>query len=233
MGKRIIQQARGHGGPRYRVRKKTFIYRLGYPILEGKGKVLALINSSVHSCPLAKIYLAEKIFYIPAFSEMVEGQEITLGGNEIKPGNILKLKDIPIGAQIYSIETRPGDGGKLIRTSGNSALVMKKVQGKVSVLMPSKKEVWLDENCRAIIGVIAGAGRLDKPIMKAGKRFYMKRTKGGRVWPRTSAVKMNIVDHPFGSGRGKRIKSKIPKRNAPPGAKVGTLYPRRTGRRKR
>ena len=54
----------------------------------------------------------------------------------------------------------------------------------------------------------------------------------GRKWHRTSAVKMNAVDHPFGGGRGKRIKSKIAKRNAPAGAKVGHLRPRRTGRKK-
>ena len=64
----------------------------------------------------------------------------------------------------------------------------------------------------------------------------MKKSKG-KLWPRTSAVKMNAVDHPFGSGRGKNIshggKGKIPKRNAPPGAKVGTLRPRRTERKKR
>ena len=58
--------------------------------------------------------------------------------------------------------------------------------------------------------------------------YHMKRARG-KLWPRTSAVKMNVVDHPFGSGRGKRIKSKVPKRNAPPGKKVGLLRARRTG----
>ena len=53
-----------------------------------------------------------------------------------------------------------------------------------------------------------------------------------KLWPRTSAVKMNAVDHPFGSGRGKRIKSKIAKTNAPPGAKVGLIRPSRTGKKR-
>jgi large subunit ribosomal protein L2 len=233
MGKRIIQQARGKGGPRYRVRKRTFRYKLSYPIEEGKGKVIALINSPVHTCPIARVKLNEKIFYVPAFQGMIEGQEITLGEGEIKEGNILRLKNIPSGSQVYHIELKRGDGGKLIRSSGSSATISKKLPGRVAILMPSKKEILVDENCKATIGRIAGQGRLDKPIMKAGKKYYMMKVKGGRVWPRTSAVKMNVVDHPFGSGRGKRIKSKIPKRNAPPGAKVGTLRPRRTGRRKR
>ena len=54
----------------------------------------------------------------------------------------------------------------------------------------------------------------------------------GRKWHRTSAIKTNAIDHPFGGGRGKRIKSKIAKRNAPPGAKVGHIRPSRTGRKK-
>jgi ribosomal protein L2 len=78
----------------------------------------------------------------------------------------------------------------------------------------------------------AGDGRTDKPILKAGKKFYIMKSKS-KLWPRTSAVAMNKIDHPFGSGRGKRVKSKIAKRNASPGKKVGHLRPRRTGRKKR
>ena len=54
-----------------------------------------------------------------------------------------------------------------------------------------------------------------------------------KLWPRTSAVKMNAIDHPFGGGRGKRIKSKIAQRFSSPGQKVGLIRPRRTGRRKK
>ena len=61
--------------------------------------------------------------------------------------------------------------------------------------------------------------------------YHIKKSKN-KLYPRTSAVKMNVIDHPFGSGRGKRIKSKIAKRNAPPGAKVGLVRPRRTGKQK-
>jgi Ribosomal protein L2 len=92
MGKRIIQQARGHGGPRYQVRKQAFMFRIGYTVGEGQAKVLKLINSSAHSAPLAKIQLGDKIFFNPAFDGMAEGQEITVGGAEVKLGNILALK---------------------------------------------------------------------------------------------------------------------------------------------
>ncbi|MBU3913474.1 MAG: 50S ribosomal protein L2 [Nanoarchaeota archaeon] len=232
MGKTLIQQARGHGSLTYRVRKQAYVYRIKYPLAEGKGKIADLINSCAHSAPLAKIKTDNEVFYNAAFDGALVGQEIELGGKNVKPGNIMHLRDIPPGTRIFNIELNSGDGGKMMRTAGSSAVLSKIAGSKRGILMPSKKEIFLDENCRATIGVIAGQGRLDKPIIKAGKHWHMMKSKN-KLWPRTSAVKMNAIDHPFGSGRGKRIKSKIAKRNAPPGAKVGHLHPRRTGRKKR
>ncbi len=233
MGKRIIQQARGHGSFSYRVRRNAFRIKLKYPRqLSGEGIVLTLLHSAGHSAPLAKIRSENETFHVPACKGMIEGQKISFGGNEIKDGNILQLKDIPIKTFIYDIESRPGDGGIFIKTAGSYAIVNRIIGENVFVLMPSKKEKKFNPRCRAIIGSIAGAGRLDKPLVKAGKNFYIKKSRN-KLWPRTSAVKMNAIDHPFGSGRGKRIKSKIAKRNAPPGARVGLIRPRRTGRKKR
>ncbi|HEA46758.1 MAG TPA: 50S ribosomal protein L2 [Candidatus Pacearchaeota archaeon] len=232
MGKRIIQQARGHGSGTYRVRKKAFKHKIGYlPKLSGEGEVVKLFNSAGHSSPLGKIKHSEGTFYVPAFKGMFEGQKISFEGKEIKEGNILRLKDIPVKTQIHNIESRPGDGGVFVRGAGGSGTVNRIVGEEVYVLMPSKKEKKFHKNSRATVGVIAGSGRLDKPVLKAGKKFHIKKSKG-KLWPRTSAVKVNVVDHPFGSGRGKNPKSKIAKRNAPPGKKVGLLRPRRTGKRK-
>lgn len=231
MGKRIISQARGHGSMTYQAKKKSFVYKIQYPKkLQGEGTVIKILNSSAHSAPLARILHNEGSFYIPAFKEMVEGQKISFEG-KIKDGNILCLKDIPVKTHIYCIESRPGDGGKFIKTGGSKAIVTRIVGDKILILMPSKKEKRFNPNCRAIVGQIAGHGRLEKPIVKAGKMHHIKKTKN-KLWPRTSAVKMNAIDHPFGSGRGKNIKSKIAKRNAPAGRKVGLIRPRRTGKRK-
>ncbi|MEM4152925.1 MAG: 50S ribosomal protein L2 [Candidatus Pacearchaeota archaeon] len=233
MGKRIIQQARGHGSLTYRTRKKAFRITISYPKTEGIGKVLKLLNVPCYTAPIAKIKLNNEIFYNIAAEGMFEGQEITVGKSaKVAPGNIATLASLPIGTDIYNIETTPGLGGKLVRTSGLSAKIIKKENSGVGVLLPSKKEKIFNPNARATIGIIAASGRVEKPIIKAGKKLHMKKAKGGKVYPRTSAVKMNAVDHPFGSGRGKRIKSKIAKRWAPPGKKVGLLRPRRTGRRK-
>lgn len=233
MGKRIIQQARGKGSFTYRVKKKAFRYRIKYPRnLSGEGSIIKLINSSAHTAPLAKVDSKEGIFYIPAFKGAVEGQKINFEKkDEIKNGDILMLKDLPIKTQIYNIESRPGDGGAFVKSSGNNAVVNRIIGDEIFVLMPSKKERKFNPKCRATVGVVAGHGRLEKPVVKAGKKYYIKKSKG-KLWPRTSAVKMNAIDHPFGSGRGKNPKSKIAKRNAPAGRKVGLIKPRRTGKKK-
>ena len=228
MGKRIIQQARGKGSLTYRVRKKAFKHKIKYPSQSGEAEILNLIHSAGHSAPLMKLKINNDIFYNPAFNGAFVGQKISLGG-EIKEGNVIILNKIPVGTRIYNIEKNPGDGGRMMRVAGTSALLNKKLnEKKVIILMPNKKEVTLNGDCRATIGIIAGDGRTLKPFVTAGKKYYKMKARN-KLWPRISAVAVNAIDHPFGSGRGKRIKSKIAKRNAPPGRKVGHLRPRKTG----
>ncbi len=231
MGKRIISQRRGRGTNTYKVSKRAFRFKLKYPkMLSGEGTVTKLFDSAAHSAPLAKVSLDSGSFYMPAFKNMIERQKISFD-KKIESGNIIKLREIPVKTHIYNIESKPGDGGVFIKSAGSSAVVSKVVGEHVFILMPSKKEKKFHPNCRATIGIIAGAGRLDKPIVKAGKQHHIKKSKS-KLWPRTSAVKMNAIDHPFGSGRGKNPKSKVAKRNAPPGKKVGLLRPKRTGKKK-
>ncbi len=235
MGKRIIQQRRGRGTHQYKARKKAFKNKVGYPeIKEGEGEILKIFKSGGHSAPLVKIKAGKRIFINIACEGLTEGQKIKLGDGKNR-GDILMLKNAEIGNQIYNIENSPRDGGKLVRTAGSSGIVMKKGD-KIRVKLASGKEVDFDPECRATLGVVAAGGRKDKPFVKAGKKFYDRKAKG-KLWPRTSAVKMNAVDHPFGCGRGKNVshgqKGKTPKKNAPAGAKVGSLRPRRSGRKKR
>lgn len=234
MGKTIIQQARGHGSIRYRSTKQAYAISAIYPELKfsGKGQVIDLINTRCYSVPVAKIKINNKIFYNLAANGLASEQEIEIGDDaQVKDGNILPLEKMPLGTSVFNIETYPGSSGKLVRTAGTSAKITKKDKS-ITLEMPSKQEKVFDKRCRATIGVLPSASIKERPIMKAGKMFYIKGARGARVWPRTSAVKTNAIDHPFGSGRGKRIKSKIAKRNAPRGAKVGLLRPRRTGKRK-
>jgi len=173
-------------------------------------------------------------FIVPAAEGIYEGQEIYIGkrpeNKDPEVGDILKLKDIKQGTKVSNIESVPGKGGKYFRSAGSSAVVMVNENGKVEIQIKRRK-IKLHENCRAVIGNVAGDGRLIKPLIKAGKQHHRMKAVG-RKWHRTSAVKVNAIDHPFGSGRGKRIKSKIAKRNASPGSKVGHIRPRKTGRKR-
>jgi len=232
MGKRIIQQRRGKGGHTYKVRNKASKIRPGYiSDLKGEWEVVSLIPSVGHSVPIARFRNKEgKTFNNFAVNLLYIGQKTNYGGN--KAGDISKIGDLKNGTEIFNIENKPKDGGKFVRSGGGFAVVTNKRKGIVKVMMPSKKEKEFNVNCRATIGRAAGDGRMDKPILKAGKKFFIMKSKS-KLWPRTSAVKMNAIDHPFGSGRSKNVKSKISKRNAAPGKKVGHLRPRRTGRKKR
>jgi len=232
MGKRIIQQRRGRGGHVYRVRKKASTTRPGYPTkLSGEWSVVNLISSVGHSIPIARNINKEgKVFHNFATNLLHIGQKININGSN--KGDIIKIGDLKNGTEIFNIENNPGDGGKFVRSGGGFATIVSKEGDIVKAIMPSKKEKKFNVNCRVTVGRAAGAGRTDKPILKAGKKFYIMKSKS-KLWPRTSAVAMNAIDHPFGSGRGKRVKSKISKRNAAPGKKVGHIRPSRTGRKKR
>lgn len=116
---------------------------------------------------------------------------------EIKPGNRMKLKNIPIGTEVYNIELMPGAGGKLVRSAGSSAKVMG-IEGKyVALKMPSKELRKINKECYASIGVVSRAEHRYLKLGKAGR----KRHKGIRPTVRGSA--MSPVDHPHGGGEGR------------------------------
>jgi large subunit ribosomal protein L2 len=199
------------------------------------GKVIDFVKCPGHTAPLAKISYddGETVFTIAAEGMQV-GDNVTAGtGSEIKPGNTLALKDTPIGTLIYNIESNPGDGGKFCRASGTFAKIVSKTRDNVVVELPSKKEKTFKKDCRAHIGIIAGGGRLDKPIVKAGNQYHKKRATN-KLYPKVCGQSMNAVDHPHGGSRSsKKNYPYTVSRNLPPGAKVGKISPRRTGRKKR
>jgi large subunit ribosomal protein L2 len=144
----------------------------------------------------------------------------------------MALGNIPEGTAVYNIEQSPGDGGKFVRSSGTSAKVFSKSVDKVVVILPSSKKKEFRSDCKAVIGLIAGGGRTDKPVMKAGNKYHAMRAKN-KLWPSVSGTSMNSVDHPFGgSSSGHKGRPTQASRHAPPGRKVGKIAPRRTGRRK-
>lgn len=240
MGKRIIQQRRGKGSLTYKAPshryKGKISYRI-YDVLEKEsklnGKIVDLLHCPGHSAPLAKIRYEDKSeILIPATIGIRVNEEVETGAQaKIKPGNILPLKNIPEGTLICNIEVSLGRPA-FCRSAGSFARIVMKGQEKVIIRMSSKKQKSLSENCRATVGIIAGGGKGEKPFIKAGKKWHAMKAKN-KLYPKTSGVAMNAVDHPFGSGRGRHVgKPKTVPRFAPPGRKVGLLRPRKTGRGK-
>ena len=235
MGKRIIQQARGKGGPRYKSPSFKYLGDIKYRPLEEtgvKGVVRDFAKCPGHLCPLAAVEFEDGFRAFMLAPEGIKvGDAISLGGNEIKSGYVLLLEDIPEGTEVFNIESIPGDGGKFCRTSGTNAKVVSKTDTQAVVLLPSKKRKKFSLKCRATIGVIAGGGRPEKPFLKAGNRHFARKTRN-KLYPLTRASAMNAVDHPYGNTRSARkANQKGASKFAPPGRKVGKLWPKRTGKR--
>jgi large subunit ribosomal protein L2 len=220
----------------FRVPPKGKIAAVRYPNLRTEGEeklvVKAILDEKGRSAPLAQLEQGSgEISYIPAVSGLVVGSHIGLGPSAAPSnGNILPLLSIPEGTRISNIELRVGDGGKLVRASGGSAVLFSKGNGRAILRLPSGKSILVDDKCRASIGEIAGGGRLDKPFMRAGPRHHAMKAQG-RMYPRMRGIAMAVVYHPFGGGRHQHPgKSTSTSRNAPPGRKVGLIAPRKTGR---
>lgn len=240
MGKNLTSQKRGKGTSVYRSHGFNYagiVRHHDYSEQEKNdkitGKVKDIVHSAGHYAPIAMIsYEGKEALEIAPFGIKV-GDELSSGSKaEIKDGNVVPLASIPEGTLIFNIELLPGDGGKFVRTSGCFARLISKTENGVTVMLPSKREHTFSPECRATVGVVAGGGRTEKPILKAGI-MSKKRGARGRLYPSTSALSMNAVAHPFGgSSSAAKNGPMIARKHAPAGAKVGSLRPRQTGRGK-
>ena len=117
--------------------------------------------------------------------------------SELKPGNWLKLKDIPVGINVCCIELQPGRGAKLVRSAGQVATLRGKEETYAQIKLPSGEVRMIHVDCRAMIGQIGNLDLMNVKMGKAGKKRY----KGFR--PHVRGVAMNPVDHPMGGGEGR------------------------------
>lgn len=238
MGKDLIIQRRGRGSMRYRAHSFNFKGEAKHPSLSHStvaGTIIDFIKCPAHTAPLARIeYDSGESCLVLACEGMRVGDQVQVGSDaQAIAGNTLSLKDIPEGTLIYNIESQPGDGGKFVRASGVFARLVSKTDKGIIVKLPSKKQRTFNESCRASVGVIAGGGRLEKPILKAGIMHYKKKARN-HLYPMVAGSAMNAVDHPFGNKRTSRKSKAMPvSRHAPAGRKVGMIAARRTGRKKR
>jgi large subunit ribosomal protein L2 len=236
MGRRIRGQRRGRGTPTFRAPSHRYKSDLQHHKAEDSdvvaGEVVDIEHDPARSAPIAAVQFEDGDQRLVLAPEGIGvGDEIQVGVSaEIAPGNTLPLAEIPEGVQICNIESKQGDGGKFARASGVNGQLISHDRNVAVVKLPSGEFKRLDPQCRATIGVVAGGGRTEKPLVKAGKKHHKAKARG-MVWPRVRGVAMNAVDHPFGGGgRQHPGKPKSISRNAPPGRKVGDISSRRTGR---
>lgn len=136
--------------------------------------------------------------YILAPVGVKVGDKVASGAkSEIKPGNALKLRDIPVGVNVHNIEMQPGRGGKVARSAGQTATVRSKDENYAQVKLSSGEVRMINIECRATIGQVSNLDHMNVQLGKAGKKRY----KGRR--PHVRGVVMNPVDHPMGGGEGR------------------------------
>jgi large subunit ribosomal protein L8e len=218
-----------------KLRAVDFTERQGYI----KGVVKQIIHDPGRGAPLAQVvfrdpyrYKLRKELFI-AVEGMYTGQFVYCGSKaELVIGNCLPLGKMPEGTTVCNVEEKPGDRGSLARASGNNCIIISHDldKGKTRVKLPSGARKSLNSNCRATVGLVAGGGRLDKPMLKAGRAFHKYKAQR-KAWPKVRGVAMNPVEHPHGGGNHQHVgHATTIKRHAVPGQKVGLIAARRTGR---
>lgn len=158
---------------------------------------------------------------------MYTGQFIYAGKKaSLNVGNILPLGSMPEGTVVTNVEEKTGDRGAIGRTSGNYVTIIghSPDEGKTRIKLPSGAKKVVPSTARGMIGIVAGGGRTDKPLLKASRAMHKYMVKRNS-WPRTRGVAMNPVDHPHGGGNHQHIgKASTISRYASQGQKAGRKY---------
>jgi len=244
MGRVIRAQRKGPGGifkshtthrkGAAKLRALDFAERNGYL----RGIIKEIIHDPGRGAPLAKVVFRDPYRYklryqtFIATEGMYTGQFIYCGKKAaIAVGNTLPLSSMPEGTIICNVEEKIGDRGSLARASGNYATIIghNPDDGKTRIKLPSGAKKVVPSLVRATIGIVAGGGRIDKPLLKAGRAYHKYKAKRN-CWPKTRGVAMNPVDHPHGGGNHQHIgHASTVARDSSAGQKVGLIAARRTG----
>jgi len=191
---------------RITVRRRGGGHKVKYRVIDWKrnkdgipGKVKAIEYDPNRTARIALINYAdgEKRYIICPVGLNVGDTVMSGPKSEIKPGNCLSLKDIPVGSLVYSIELKPGKGAQLVRSAGVNAQVMAKDEKFAHIRLPSGEVRLIDVLCRATIGQVGNIEHETITIGKAGRTRWM----GKR--PKVRGVVMNPVDHPHGGGEAR------------------------------
>jgi large subunit ribosomal protein L2 len=162
-------------------------------------KVAAIEYDPNRSCRIALLHYEDgEKRYVLAAKDVKVGDRLQSGqGSDIRPGNALPLRYIPVGTTVHNVELKPGQGGKMARSAGSSVQLVAKEGLFATLRLPSTEMRRVPIDCRATVGEVGFAEHELVKIGKAGRN----RWKGVR--PQTRGVAMNPVDHPLGGGEGK------------------------------
>jgi large subunit ribosomal protein L2 len=215
--KALVEVKKKHSGRnnngRITVRHKGGGTRRQYRIIDFKrtkdaipAKVAALEYDPNRSARIALVnYKDGEKRYILAPVGLAVGDVVESGESaDIKAGNCLPIKNIPLGTVIHNVELRPGEGGKLVRSAGSSAQLMAKEGSYAQVRMPSGEVRKILIACRATIGQLGNIDHENVQIGKAGRSRHM----GKR--PSVRGIAMNPVDHPHGGGEARSTSGRPP-----------------------
>ncbi|OGV52730.1 MAG: 50S ribosomal protein L2 [Lentisphaerae bacterium GWF2_44_16] len=151
------------------------------------------------SANIALLYYADGVkSYILAPDGLKVGETLMSGDKvEIKAGNALKIKNIPLGITVHNIEMTPGRGGQLVRSAGQTAVIRSKEGQYAQVKLPSGEIRMINVECSATIGQVGNIEHMNINLGKAGRKRYLGKK------PHVRGVAMNPVDHPMGGGEGR------------------------------
>jgi large subunit ribosomal protein L2 len=206
-----LLQSLGQSGGRNNAGRTTVRYRGGghkrhYRLIDFKrdktgvpARVAAIEYDPNRSARIALLHYADgEKRYILAPVQLNVGDKVESGPNaDIRPGNALPLRNIPLGTHIHNIELRYGKGGQIVRSAGTFAQLMAKEGRYALVKLPSGEVRMVLLDCRATIGQVGNVEHENISLGKAGRT----RWKGRR--PHVRGVAMNPVDHPMGGGEGR------------------------------
>lgn len=153
-------------------------------------------NRSAHIALLHYVD-GEKRYILAPVGMQVGDSIITAATADIKPGNCLRLVNIPLGTVVHNVELKPGKGGQLARSAGCSTQLIAK-EGKYAILrLPSGEMRMVSMECKATVGQVGNIEHENKSLGKAGRSRWIGRR------PHVRGVAMNPVDHPMGGGEGR------------------------------
>ncbi|MEO0322427.1 MAG: 50S ribosomal protein L2 [Myxococcota bacterium] len=198
---RITVRFRG-GGHKQRYRQIDFKRnKIGVP-----GRVAALEYDPNRSARIALIHYKDgEKAYILAPDGLVEGDTVVSSRHaDVKPGNAMPLRHMPLGTMIHAIELKIGKGAQLVRSAGTAAQLMAKDGAYAQVRLPSGEVRMVHLDCRATVGQVSNPQHARVTLGKAGRSRWLGRR------PHNRGTTMNPVDHPMGGGEGRTAGGRHP-----------------------